>query len=457
MTTTVKRMKSGNSSGRWILTGTILVLSSIQAFTQGEVRPTSVASRLRRPVYFETPDYNLKFREISFKVNAGLRAEFNDNITLREDNKESDLILTPNIGATMYWPITPFNALRLNGNFGYNYYLNHSELTEASSAFTISPETELSFDIYAGKFIINLHERPSLQQDPVGEATISNTSIFGRFVNTAGVTVSWAVNSKISLSASYDHTDFLATGSEFSFADFSQDQLSFSSRYILSNSISTGVEGAFTSTRYRTDEKADATSGHAGLFVETLLTPYTRLRVAGGYQAFDFDGSSTEQIEFSDEDNGRNNDFFNGRQRDARGRDFFDDRNTGGDSGSYYVNLQVTNQLSRYITQALTVGRESQLGITSQRVELWSARYNGTWRVNPLLTLSGNLLFDDGEESGARDPESFTRFGAGISTSFQLSRKLSLSVGYDFTRKDSNLELESYTRNLVFVQATYDF
>ncbi len=64
---------------------------------------------------------------------------------------------------------------------------------------------------------------------------------------------------------------------------------------------------------------------------------------------------------------------------------------------------------------------------------------------------------DRGEEEGARDPETFRRFGLGVSTSFQISRKLSATVGYDFVLKDSNLDHESYRRNLVSLQLTYDF
>ncbi len=332
MINTAISRESDNLKGKWILAGTILLLAGVQAFAQGELRPSTIAGHLRRPVSFATPDYNLKFRELTFKVNAGLRTEFNDNIELREDNKESDLILTPQVGVSMYWPVTPYNALRLSGSFGYSYYLNHPELSEASSGFTISPDTELSFDIYAGKFLINLHERPSLLQDPVGEGTLSNVPIFGRFVNTAGVSVAWAVNSKISITGGYDHTDFIATSSDFSFADFSQDLFSLNGRYILGNGVAVGVEGSVGSTRYRTNDKSDAVSTHAGLFVETLLTPYTRLRVAAGYQAIEFDGESRENIEFFRDNRGGNGRFFNDRS-DTEGRDFFDDRNGGGDNG----------------------------------------------------------------------------------------------------------------------------
>ncbi len=433
----------------------LLAAAPTMSWGQDQMRPSTIAGRLFRPVSFDQRDYNVKAGPISFKVGATLRTEFNDNINLSEEDTESDLIVTPAVSASMYWPITPYNALRLNGTFGYNFYLAHPELNNSSSGLTISPDTELSFDLYTGAFRFNIHERPTLQQDPVGEATLSNVALFGRFVNTVGATVEWAVNSKVSLLATYDHTDFISFRSEFSFADFSQDQLVFSSRYLFADAIAGGFEGAAASTRYRSGEKPDAISGHAGLYAEVLVTPYTRFRVAGGFQTIRFDGEVNEEIEFLPEDVRRNR-RFRDTATNAELR-MPDEQHSNGDNDSYYFSLAISNQLSRYYLHSLTIAKENQLGITSQSVDLWTIRYDASWRVNSLITLQGRLLFDDGQESGARNPESFRRYGASLSTGFQLSRKLTMSIGYDFIWKDSNLPLESYTRNMVFLELHYSF
>jgi hypothetical protein len=280
--------------------------------------------------------------------------------------------------------------------------------------------------------------------------TLSNIPIFGRFVNTAGITVEWAVNSKVSLTASYDHTDLITTSSEFRFADFHQDQLSFRGQLALSDTMSVGVESAGTSTRYSSGDRADALTTHAGLFFEALVTPYTRLRIAGGYQELSFDGDeSNREIEFLGFDrDGRR--FVTVRDSDRR-------RDDDGDDGTYYLNFLATNQLSRYYLHSLRVSKETQLGITSDRVDLFSIRYNATWRVNSAFSLQGSLLYDHGSEEGGLREESFRRWGASLATTLRLSRKLDVSLGYEFLQRDSNLEFGSYYRNLVFAELHYAF
>lgn len=423
-----------------------LIASPAGGWAQDQVRPSNVAARLFRPVSFEQRDYNAKLGPVSFRVSADLRTEFNDNIELTERDRESDLILSPTVGLSSYWAITPYNALSLNLSFGYHFYLAHPELNRSDSGLTIDPSTELSFDIYSGSFRFNFHERPSIQQDPAGEPTLSNVAIFGRFVNTAGMGVDWAINRHVSLTASYDHTDFIATQSEFSFADFSQDQIASTATVTLNDAMTAGPEAAVTSTRYRTAEKADAFSAHVGLFGEVLLTPYTRVRLAGGYQGVQFSGDQTSAILLvQDPTTGTTTLITTPTQR------------TGGDENTYYFNFRLTNQLSRYYLQSLTVSKETQLGITSESVNLFSIHYASSWTLNRWLTLQTNLFYENGRETGTASAEHFTRWGASLATNFQLTRKLGVSLGYDYILKDSDLPLQSYVRNTIFAEFHFAF
>jgi hypothetical protein len=306
----------------------------------------------------------------------------------------------------------------------------------------------LNFDIFVGNFVINLHDRFSVQQDPVGEPTLSNVAEFGRFLNTAGVTVFWNASSTFTLTGSYDHTDFITTNGEFDFADYAQDQVSLSSRIIFQDNLWGGIEAGAASTRYRTGEKGDAVTSHVGIYGETILSQYTRIRLAGGAQFQQFDGGSNERIELLPNTIAQ--------FEDISAEDEFENVDDS-DDVSFYWNLEISNRLGRYVTQTLTAGNESQLAITAQRAEFFFARYTVDWRANSLITLSGNLFFEDGEEYGARNPEEFRRVGGGVSTSFQVSRKLSAGLGYQFVHKDSSLERQSYYSNRVFLQLGYSF
>jgi hypothetical protein len=173
-----------------------------------------------------------------------------------------------------------------------------------------------------------------------------------------------------------------------------------------------------------------------------LLTPYTRLRLAGGYQTLQFDGSSNRNIEFVRADNPNAGGFFRPGA----------EQNGSGDEETFYLNFVLANQLSRLFQHTLTVSKEAQLGITSQSVDLWSANYLATWTVNSWLTLQARLLFDDGAESGSAREEKFQRWGGSLATDLQISRKVRVTFGYDFIHKDSDLPAQSYTRNLIFAE-----
>src|SRR4051812_27982315 len=85
-------------------------------WAQDQVKPSNVAGRLFRPVTFEQRDYNVKAGPVSFRVGASLRTEFTDNVAYSENNRESDVIISPSINANAYWAITPYNALSLNAS-----------------------------------------------------------------------------------------------------------------------------------------------------------------------------------------------------------------------------------------------------------------------------------------------------------------------------------------------------
>lgn len=410
------------------------------SLAQDELRPSVVAHHSVQPLPIDG-DYNLKLGPVRFDMNSALRVEFNDNVNLGEKDKVSALSLQPSVGISAVWPVTAFNAVRLNTSLGYTAYLGESRYN--STTVNIAPDSELAFDMYVGNFVINFHDRFNIETDPVGEPTVNETDTYGRLVNTLGVTVFWAANSKLTLSLSYDHTNNIATVSRFSFADYASDQLSGAVRYRLSGNLLLGVEGGAATTRYSEGEKNDVIPAHGGVFAEVILSPYTTLRVAGGVQYFNFNNDEeAERIEFLMEDPGRKN---------------RNDRYGGGDHYGYYWNFEINNRTSPHFYQALIGGWESQLGVTSQRVDSLYLRYSGSWKVNSKITLNGSLFYETGQEEGAFDPEDFNRYGAGISTSYQLSRKTTLSGGYQFIRKNSNLTLEEYTQNRVYLEIGYNF
>ena len=112
-----------------------------------------------------------------------LASMYNDNVNLSEDataviqspfgpvtlstQKESDFIIRPLLTMNALWPITELNTFRLDLGIGYAFYLDHSNYN--TNGVLVSPGSQLAFDIFVGDFRINLHDRFSLEQDPVSE------------------------------------------------------------------------------------------------------------------------------------------------------------------------------------------------------------------------------------------------------------------------------------------------
>ncbi|MDP9004420.1 MAG: hypothetical protein M3N12_06460, partial [Verrucomicrobiota bacterium] len=168
------------SAGRICLA--LLCLAPI-ARAQDAIRPSLAgesAAEARRQAIDKIP-YNLQLGPIKLRFSATVGLEYNDNINLAEDRtallpsptgpvlvttqKQDDLILRPQFNVNALWPITQLNTLKLDLGVGYAFYLDHSNYN--TNSVLINPGSQLAFDIFVGDFRINLHDRFSLEQDPV--------------------------------------------------------------------------------------------------------------------------------------------------------------------------------------------------------------------------------------------------------------------------------------------------
>src|SRR4029077_12363099 len=84
------------------------------------------------------------------------------------------------------------------------------------------PGARIAFRIFRGDFRINIHDRFSVQQDPISEAQLSNVADYGRFENLAGISVLWDLNQAV-VPLGYDHYNFIALEDRFSYLDRNAD------------------------------------------------------------------------------------------------------------------------------------------------------------------------------------------------------------------------------------------
>ena len=423
---------------------------------QDAIRPSlagEAAAEARRQSIDKIP-YNLQLGPIKFRFSATMGVEYNDNINLAEDDSavflsptgpititteaQDDIILRPSVNLNALWPITQLNTLKLDIGVAYAFYLDHSNYN--TNGILITPGSQLAFDIFVGDFRINLHDRFSLEQDPVAEVALSNVADYGRFQNTAGVSVLWDLNQAV-VTLGYDHYTFISTSSAFDYLDRNADIVSGSIGFTPSSTLTVGLEGSFVTTYYDQNLLNDSRTFSGGGFAEMQITSYLKLRVAGGYQAIDFDNT--------------------GLVNDAH------------DLDDYYANALLSHRVNSVLTQNLSVGHETQLGVNSNYVKLNYVRHTTTWNIFYHTLFSTELFYEDADDSGGSGilfqpipgvpnvnpfvAEHIHRYGGALTLGYQLTPHVTLGLRYQYTQKDSDQPLRDYRQNRIAVDGTYSF
>jgi hypothetical protein len=422
---------------------------------QDAVRPSlagEAAAEARRQEIDKIP-YNLEVGPIKFRFSATMGIEYNDNINLAEDGSflfpsptgpilvktepQDDVIFRPQVNLDALWPITQLNTLRLDLGLGYAFYLDHSNYN--TNSLLISPNSQLAFDIFVGDFRINIHDRFSLQQDPIDEISLSNVADYGRFENTAGVSVLWDLNQAV-VTLGYDHYNFIAINDAFDYLDRNADIFSGTIGFTPTSTMTVGVEGSVVDTYYDQNVLNDSLDYSAGLFLETQLTSYLKVRVAGGYQKIDFDNTGLV--------------------------------NDSHDLNDYYANLIISHRVNSVLNHNLSIGHESQLGVNSNYVKLNYIRHTANWNIFYHTLLSTELFYEDAEDSGGLGffvpingvpnfnpfvAEHIHRYGGALSVGYQLTPHVTLGLRYQYTQKDSDQPLRDYRQNRVSLDGTYSF
>ena len=433
-----------------------LLFAATAARAQDAIRPSlagEAAAEARRQSIDKIP-YNLQVGPIKFRFSATMGVEYNDNINLADDDSavffspagpilvttepQEDFILRPQVNVNALWPITQLNTLKLDIGVGYAFYLDHSNYN--TNGVLVSPGSQVAFDIFVGDFRINIHDRFSLEQDPIAEIALSNVADYGRFQNTAGVSVLWDLNQAV-VTFGYDHYLFLSTTEDFEYLDRNADIVSGSIGFTPSSTITVGLEGSFVSTYYDQNILNDSRTFSVGGFMETQLTSYLKLRVAAGYQTIDFDDT--------------------GLVNDAH------------DLDDYYANALLSHRVNSVLTQNIAVGHETQLGVNSNYVKLNYVRHTTTWNILYHTLLSTELFYEDADDSGGSGilftpvpgvpninpfvAEHIHRYGGALTLGYQLTPHVTLGLRYQYTQKNSDQPLRDYRQNRIALDGTYSF
>lgn len=368
----------------------------------------------------QNEDYNLSLGPLKVRASGSLSAEYNDNVTLVEVNRLDDYILMPRLDLNATMPVTELNRLSFTLGIGYAFYANQSDL----DYLLVTPGSEMSFDIFVGDVVINLHDRVSHTQDPITEATISGVGNFGRIENTAGVQITANLN-QLQLGVGYDHYNYWSTRSLFSGLDRSSDLFYANAGLKINPTTVLGIGAGGGFTDYSETVQNDYKHYSVGPYLEAALTEYITVRADAGFTRYMYESS--------------------GRIGDPEGN-----------LNSIYGMLSLRHRVNENFSHTFSAIHQTQPGTSSNFLELYTLREDIAWKLGYGITLSVPLFYDHGGESGLT-AEGLDRYGAGVMVGYQLMEKLQVSAGYQYVKKESDRVLRGYDQNRVTVDLTYRF
>jgi len=425
---------SGRSSGLSAVMAGVCLLFLAQVVSGQEALRLSlagdVAAARQKQANATIGYYNLLLGPTSWRFSSGLGMEFNDNVRLQQHG-ESDVILRPNLNTQLHWPVTEKNSLDLSLGLGYSEYLQHADLSQ----FFITPGSGVSFDVYAGDFKFNVHDRINITENSYENSGAANNRNLVTLQNTAGVGALWDLN-KMIVNAGYDHADYS------SLSDNQQSQPNSSSENLFINSgvrvrpeLLIGLEAGGTVINY--DQKTqtntlqipNATQWNAGGFASVQVSDYISVRLDGGYTVYTPDSSSTNLV-----------------AQNATG---------------LYFTFSLAHRVNRFLNYTLTAGRSTDLSLFGQVQTYYFVRVNPNWTILNKYTLSTPLWWQEGTSvygtAGGHNNNDYDQFGAGITLGRSLSKKLSGSIGYQFVKETSSQAGLNYIVNIVSLNFAYQF
>lgn len=385
--------------------------------------PTAGMDTVTPPSAEEEEKYNFAIGSVRFSVAAGIGVEFNDNITLADDDTLEDIIFRPSLNLEAVWRLSEMNTLRFSLGASYAKYLDHDEYD--SESILLSPRSALALTVRVGEVDITVRDRFSYQEDPFALPTLTtDTAVYRRFENSIGIEASWWMNDKVQLVAGYDHYNLWVMDEEFEQLERAIDTVYIRPAVKLGPAITVGVNASASRIRFDKNIQNDGETYLLGPFIEIAFTDYTRAYLEVGYQRFTFDD--------------------NGVIADSE------------DADTVYVKASLENQISENFNQRLSFTKTAEVGFGTNYYDLYHTEYAANWTLNESFTLYPSLFHQYLETSGAFGEEAH-RFGAAVGLRYILSPSITLGLDYRFVMKESDFPGADYKQNLVLLSLYYNF
>ena len=355
--------------------------------------------------------------------------EFNDNVRL-QPNAESDFIFQPNLNTQIHWPVTLKNSFDLSLGAGYSEYVQHQDLSQ----FFITPGSGFSFDIYAGDFKINLHDRINITENAYENTGAGgNNQNLVSLQNTLGASALWDLGKVIS-NFGYDHVNYVSLSGGQQQPDSTTENIFANAGVRIRPELLAGVEAGGTLISYNQNTSSnsvvqpDATQWSAGVFASAQVSDYISVRGDGGYTDYIPNNTSTNLV--------------------VR------------DSSGFYLSVSLSHRVNEHVTYTFSAGRSTDLSAYGQAQSYFFVRLEPNWNFFRKYSLTTPISWQQGTRvynTTANNNADYQQIQFGINVSRRLTQKLSVTLSYQFVDETSSVQNFNYTDNIVSLNFAYQF
>lgn len=388
---------------------------------------------------------NFAIGPVRFSISAGVGVEFNDNITLSDHHRESDVIIRPLAELDASWRLSDLNTLRLSLGLTYSKYLDHSQYD--SDGVIISPTSELEFKFQLGEVKFTLRDRFSYQEDPYDIPQLTGVAQYGRYENQIGIKAEYDFNDRARIEVGYDHYNLWAREDVFKDQDRAIDTVFVKPSYGLTQDVRLGLNASYSFITFDSSDRSDGQALLVGPYLEWQITQNTNAYLEAGYQSLTYDGAYTPSRLLNSLDPGLSKDQIN-QIRHGIG--------DNSDSNSYYIRAEIDSKPSEVYKHRLSFSKTAEIGFYSNYYDLYHVEYDAEYTGIRKVSIGPSVFYEHYETSGELG-EKADRIGALIGARYYWTNSLTVGLDYRYLWKDSNLPEADYYQNLVFLSLYYKF
>jgi hypothetical protein len=396
------------------------------AFSSQE-RLRTAAGRLKIQS-FRKPEAFFTIGPLQEELIGSAGIEFDDNSNLAHTGKISRLRFYEALTLNTTWVLSELNRIEFafGGSLNEDFYGNGNSSVNVG----IAPDSLVQFQFAAGDFLFHVYDRFSYIQDPTSDATTANTTYLNNLTNTIGAKVDADFNLAIlSLSADYTYNNRSGSNPEGgTSSNASGDRNTFrvspAIAFRLSPTMLYGLEATLTratgSTTTGTVGSANINSLSIGPFLRGALSRLTDIDFGVGANLLDAKPS------------------------------------VGPD---YYFSAVLRHQFSPNLQLILSASHDILFTTGTDLTEETILQGGLQFKLTRFITFSSNSYVSFSKDLTGSTASSTTsrQYGAAATLTWTPRRHLSAILGYNFTRRDADTAVDSYSKNRILFQINYTF